>query len=152
MAQETCLFYKIVNKLTSPYLFKLLPTFGAVIYNTARTKRFEITFFPYCVHQWNRLDKHFKKLQTALTFKAALLNFIRPKCNPTYNIHDPVGVVYLNRLRIGFSHLHNFSDTNDPFCNCRTNSIETPEHYLLHCPNFSSHRKTLFDNLQKLKI
>ena len=64
----------------------------------------------------------------------------------------------LNRLRIGFSHLrehkfrHNFSDTNDLFCNCRTNSIETTEHYLFHCPNFSFHRKTLFENLQKLKI
>ena len=43
---------------------------------------------------------------------------------------------------------HNFVDTNDPFCKCRTNEIETTEHYLLHCPNYSIQRKILHDNLR----
>ena len=39
-----------------------------------------------------------------------------------YNIHDPVDVKYLTRLRLGLSHLnehkfrHNFQECLDPFC------------------------------------
>ena len=64
----------------------------------------------------------------------------------------------LTRLRVGFSHLrehmfrHNFADINDPFCLCRTNAIETTEHYLLYCPNFYLHRNALFDNLHRKGI
>ena len=59
---------------------------------------------------------------------------------------------------MGFSHLrehkfrHNFLDTLDPMCNCRTNAIESTEHFLLHCPSFSSSRKDLFDSLQAKNI
>ena len=37
--------------------------------------------------------------------------------NPVYNIHDPIGLKFLTRLRVNFSHLrehkfrHNFLDT-----------------------------------------
>ena len=60
----------------------------------------------------------------------------------------------LNRFRVGFSHLrehkfrHNFLDTDDPFCNCSSNAIETTGYFLLHCPIFASPRKELFDNLR----
>jgi len=43
----------------------------------------------------------------------------------------------LTRLRVGFSHLkehkfrHNFQDTTDPFCECRSGDIENTQHYLL---------------------
>ena len=64
----------------------------------------------------------------------------------------------LNRIRVKFSHLrlhkheHNFYAFKDSFCNCRTNAVENAKHYLLRCPNYVNHRKTLFDNLRNLEI
>ena len=80
---------------------------------------------------------------------------IYPSPVSVFNIHNHLGVMLLTRLRVGFSHLrehkfrHNFIDTVDPFCSCRTNSIETTEHYLLQCPNFLHLRYKLFDNLHR---
>ena len=68
------------------------------------------------------------------------------------------GVVLLSRLRVGFSHLkehkfrHNFADTVDPFCNCRSNSIETTQHFLMHCSDYSNDRLVMFNNLLRLDI
>ena len=47
---------------------------------------------------------------------------------------------------------HNFNDTIDPFCLCRTNCLETTEHFLFHCPTYASFRLNLFDNLRNNNI
>ena len=76
-------------------------------------------------------------------FKRALLIFIRPKPAGVYKIHHPKGLKLLTRLRLGLSHLrehkfrHNFNDTIYPFCLCGTNSLETSEHFFLHCPTYA---------------
>ena len=119
----------------------------------ARTDRFQSTFFPFCVTIWNNLDPKITNLPTVSSFKSTLLKFIRPNDASVYSVHEPFGVVLLTRHRVGFSHLcehkfrHNFAYINDPFCLCRTNAIETTEHYLLYCPNCCVHRNILFDNL-----
>ena len=65
---------------------------------------------------------------------------------------------FLTGLRVGFSHLrehkfrHNFVDTLDPFCNCRTNSLETTEHFLMYCSDYSNERSVMFDSLLQLDI
>ena len=85
-------------------------------------------------------------------FKKSLLAFIRPKKCPVYNIHDPLGLKLLTRLRVNFSHLrehkfrHNFLDTINPLCSCSL-EIESTDHYLLRCPFYTSIRKTLLDNI-----
>ena len=67
-------------------------------------------------------------------------------------------MVLLNRLRLGFSHLnehkfrHGFHDTLDPFCACRTNSIEDSQHFLLHCSMHSHARNLVFNKLQALDL
>ena len=72
--------------------------------------------------------------------------------NSIYNIHNPHGVKYLKRLRIGFSHLkehkfkYNFQDSIDPMCSC-SSGIETTIHFFLHCANFNIQRQTLFDKI-----
>ena len=69
-----------------------------------------------------------------------------------YNIHNPLGVKYLTRLRIGFSHLkehkfkHNFQDSIDLMCGC-ISSIITTIHFSLHCTNFNPQRQTLFGKI-----
>ena len=87
-------------------------------------------------------------------FKKSLLNFIRPSPSPVYGVHHPYGLTLLTRFRLGMSHLrehkfpHNFNDTVDPFCFCRSNSIERMKHYLLHCPMHAAQRILLSYSLR----
>ena len=119
----------------------------------ARTDRFQSTLFPFCVTKCNNLDPKITNLPTVSSFESTLLKFIRPNDASVYSVHEPFGVVLLTRLRVDFSHLrehkfrYNFAVINDPFCLCRTNAIETTEHYLLYCPNVCVHRNVLLDNL-----
>ena len=76
-----------------------------------------------------------------------------------FRVSDNKGVILLNRLRVGFSHLrehkfrHNLADTVDPFCNCRTNSVETTLHFLMHCSDdYSNDRNVMFNRLLWLDI
>ena len=70
--------------------------------------------------------------------------------NSIYNIHDPVGIKYLTRLRLGLSHLnehkfrHNFQDCLNPLCSCSL-QVETTNHYFLHCHYYNDICKTLLD-------
>ena len=64
-----------------------------------------------------------------------------------YNIHNSLGVKYLTRLRIGFSHLkehkfkHKFQDSIDPMCSCSSGI------FFLQCANFNIQRQNLFDKI-----
>ena len=72
--------------------------------------------------------------------------------NSTYNIHNPLGVKYLTRLRIGFSHLkehkfkHKLQDSIDLICSC-SSGIETTIHFFLRCATFNIQRQTLVDKI-----
>ena len=75
--------------------------------------------------------------------------------NSSYNVHDPIAVKLLSRLRLQFSHLnehkfrHGFNNTVNPMCPCGT-EVETNEHFLLRCYCSSSQRSELFDSLYNL--
>ena len=79
----------------------------------------------------------------------------RPMQNSVYNIHDPVGMKYLTRLRLGLSHLnehkfrHNFQDHLNPLCSCSL-EVETTNHYFLHCHYYNDIRKTLLDTVKEI--
>ena len=166
-SRKLMFFYKIVKGFAPTYLSSYLPPqnmatnlrarppFG-VIY--CRTERYRASFFPYCISEWNKLDSGIRDLPSISSFKRAILNFIRPKAASIFNVTDNKGVVFLTRFRVGFSHLcehkfrHNFSDTVDPFCNCRTNSIETTQHFLMHCSDYSNERLHMFNSLQQLDL
>ena len=89
-------------------------------------------------------------------FKKSLLQFIRPSGSQVYNIHDSIGLKYLTRLRLEFSHLrehkfrHNFQDTLNPLCSCNLLESESVNHFLLLCPIYSSQRKILLDSVFEL--
>lgn len=166
--RKLCFFYKIVNGCTPAYLQTFLPdpciksyaTRTNNVFNTIKTRtvRYKNSFFPYCVSQWNSLDSELRELPSINSFKNALARFYRPSPSLLYHVHNQKGIIFLNRLRVDFSHLkehkfrHNFQDTVDPFCNCSTNSIETTEHYLLRCSDYSVQRTILFDDLNKASI
>ena len=106
--------------------------------------------------EWHELSSEIQNLGSISQFKKALLNFIRPNLNPVYYILDPIGLKFLTRLRLEFSHLrehkyrHNFCDTNVPFCSCGMLEAETTEHFLQRCPTYSNERAVLLDRLNQI--
>ena len=170
-SQRLIFFYKIINGFAPTYLSDNLPPQrgeddgGAgrrirppFVAPFCRTQRYRASFFPFCINEWNGLDGGIRNLPSISSFKHAILKFLRPNANSVFHVSDSGGVVFLNRLRVGFSHLrehkfrHNFADTLDPFCNCRSNSIENTEHFLMHCSDYSNERLVMFDGLHQLDM
>ena len=124
----------------------------------ARTDRYRTSFFPFCATEWNKLDSRIRDIPSISRFKRAMFDFLRPKGESNFKVTNNQGMVLLTRLRVGFSHLkehkfrHNFSDSVDPFCNCRDNSIENTEHFLLQCSNYSNERLLMLDGLRDFDI
>ena len=157
-------FFKIVSLSSPNYLHALLPNKqrsydprrNDLFRNyTFHTDYFNNSFFPFCVREWNKLGSDLRNSPSISMFKKCLLEFIRPKERPVYNVIDPSGLKLLTRLRVNLSHLrehkfrHNFLDTINPLCSCSL-EIESTKHYLLRCPTYSRIRKTLIDNLSEL--
>ena len=123
-----------------------LPTFHC------RTECFKNSFFPSNINDWFNLDSTIRNSESIAIFKKRLLSFIRPILSNVYNIFDPIGLKFLTRLCLGFSHLnehrfrHNFQECINPLCSC---SLETENtlHYLLRCHHFSQNRIENFDIL-----
>ena len=84
-----------------------------------------------------------------------LLLFIRPLESNAYNIFDPIGLKFLTRLRLVFSHLnehrfrHNFQDCMNPLCS-RSLEIEDTLHYLLRCHHFSQYLTNLMNSIKSI--
>ena len=156
-------FFKLKNRCSPLYLYNLIPPEREIHYDLTaprdyvpqieRTVRFSNTYFQNCIHEWNLLDVSTRSIQSISQFKTELLGRIRPPKRPTFNIYDIEGIKLLTRLRVEFSDLrnhryrHNFHCPN-PTCLCQT-GIENNEHFLLHCPRFSSQRRVLLDLVSK---
>ena len=110
------------------------------------------TFFPSIITEWNKLNLSIRNSASLNVFKGRLLQFVRPLENSVFTCHNPVGIKYLIRLKLGFSHLryhkfkHGFLDAVDPLCSCST-AIENTVHYFFHCPNFSTTRNTFLNKI-----
>ena len=87
---------------------------------------------------------------------------ICPSPNPVYDIHNPLGICLLTRLRLGLSHLnehifnHDFKNCVNPLCTCSL-EIETTSHFFLHyyynnniCSTLLNGLKFLDGNILKL--
>ena len=106
--------------------------------NVISTNRFSHTYFQHCMREWNLLDETIKNSPTISVFKS-IKSF--------FSIHDIEGIRLLTRLRVQFSDLreHKFRhkfQCSSPMCLCQK-GIENNEHFLLHCPRQSNHRKGL---------
>ena len=157
-------FFKLRQSGSPLYLYNLIPPEREVNYNlrrihvfdqrVERTNRYANTYFQNCPKEWNQLDVTLQSSQTISEFKRRLIQLVRPPKRSMLNIHDLDGVKLLTRLRVEFSNLrshrfhHNFH-CPDPSCLCKT-GIEDNEHFLLHCPRFTSQRKGLLDLVSSL--
>ena len=114
------------------------------------------SFFPSAMIEWNKLDCCISHSDSFEVFKKCIFSFIRPMQNGICNIHNPLGIKYLNRLRTGFTHLkehkfkHNFQDSIDPLCSS-ISGIETTINFP-HYTNFSTQRQTLFDRKATIDV
>ena len=123
----------------------------------SRTDIFKYSFFPCTISDWNELDLKIRQSKTLLTFQNALIKIGRPIPKPIYNVHNPVGLKLLTRLRLGLSHLnqhkfnHNFQDCLNPLCSCSL-EVESVSHFFLHCHYYSKIRPTLLNELQSIDI
>ena len=88
-------------------------------------------------------------------YRKELLTFRRPSEKSIYNIYDLQRSKLLNRLSLGFSHLHkhkfphNFADTVNPLCSCALETKST-EHFFLNCQNYVSLRTALMNELSNI--
>ena len=159
--RRLCHFFGLSKSKTPLYLYQEIPEHRTVNYdlrntryyesNLSRTIRFSNSYFSNILDEWNKLDKKVQESPSISVFKRNLLQIIRPIKNPVYNICDIQGVKMLTRLRVKFSPLnehrfrHNF-ECLSPVCICGA-AMEDTEHYLLHCPQFSTLRQTLLGQI-----
>ena len=144
--RKLCHFYKIFNDKSHSYLFSLIPNFNRVhntrlSYNIPPIKVkhdcFKNSFFPSAISDRNKLDLNIRNSESLNAFKKKLLNFIRPCGNSIFDIHNPLRIKFLTRLRPDLSPLHEhkfrhcFQDTLNPSCEC-AKDIESTMYFFLH--------------------
>ena len=162
--RRLCTFFKIKIYGKPEYLLNKIPssqnhcnTRNADQVETyyCRTDFFNISFFPYTIIEWNKLDIDILKSKSYATFRNILLKLGRPIQRPIYSISSPVGLKLLTRLRLGLSHLnehrfnHNFQNCINPLCSCSL-KIESTSHFLLHCHHYTKIRVTLLNSIAEI--
>ena len=109
------LLYKILNALTPQYLRRFIPNSISRLQSTrtnreetmpTRTLKFRYTFFPDTLNSWSHLGSFIKSSISLSVFKKRLMEFFNVTPNPIYGIHNPVGLKFLTRLRVGFTFAH----------------------------------------------
>ena len=107
----------------------------------------------YCINEWNNLTAEIRNSKSVTAYKKLIE--CEKKENSLFSIYDPLGVKFLTRLRLQFSHRnehkfrYGFEDTINAMFACES-EVETTEHFLLRCHLYSPQRLVLFENLNKV--
>ena len=133
-----------MNDLTPAYTINPIPLFQQSQYSLrnqdvvgqigARTEKFQSAFYPHCLSEWNKLDPEIRAAPSVAVFKSKLLSKISSLAKSVFGIHDPKGLSYITKLRVGLSALnfhkfkHNFRDTINPMCPTN-DGIKDTEHF-----------------------
>ena len=161
--RKLCSFYNIFKNGSLHYLFNINPTRNSsYIRNHAKIPLFKTnhnffknSFFLSSIIEWNNLDPNLRNSDTNGTFKNTVLKFIRPSPNSLFECHNPPGVKFLTRLRLGLSYLHehkfrhSFPDLLNPLCKCGFEFESTP-HFLLHRPIYNNDRSCLLSTIKNI--
>ena len=107
---------------------------------------------------WNDLGPNLRESKSISKFKDSLLKLYRPVKKSIFNVYDN-GIKWIFQLRVRLSPLkshkkaHNFAGYEEPLasnCSCSMGIAETTSHFLLHCPYFTIHRRTLFGTVNPI--
>ena len=119
--RQKFLFRKIISVVSPAYPQINVSYYGEGVYQARsanqnnfrqfciRTKKFESSFFPYCIKEWNNISEEIRKIESTIRFKTNILSFIRPKEKSFFKILDTNRIKLLSRLRFHFSHLMNIN-------------------------------------------
>ena len=156
-----CTFHNIKATDLPSYLFKLISDashhcFTRSVEKTSayqcKTESFKSSLFPSTMVEWNKLDSKTQNLSSS-AFKEHLIKGIRPPSNAVFNIYNPIGLKYITRLRLRFSHLnehrfnHNFENCISPKCIC-SSANESTLYFFLDCHYYVPIRKILFEEVK----
>ena len=131
------------------YLFSLIPntvqsyqtrTIDNITKHQCRTEAIKSSFFPWTITKWSTLDLQIWNLSYT-AFRKHFIDESRPVPNSVFNIHNPIGIELLTRLRLGLSYLnehrfnHKFQNgTNlNGIHSIHSSENESTTHLLLHC-------------------
>ena len=157
-------FYKLRNDQRPYYLYSEIPQERNIHYNLRRpnvyepniisTNRFSHTYFQNSMREQNLSDETIKNSSAVSVFRRELVRLVRPSKESYFGIHDIEGIRLLTGLRVHFSDLreHKFRhkfQCSSPMYLCQT-GIENNEHFFLHCPRHSNHRKDLLDSISNV--
>ena len=90
-------FYKIVNGILPDYLHSCIEFFsqnnyllrsvssGKLKCVPSRTKSFSKTFFPYCIEEWNKLNREIRNVKSIYRLKKSIIT--EKLENSLYNVH-----------------------------------------------------------------
>ena len=143
-------WYKIVDGLTlAPHPLRSFILKAPI----AKTERYQNSFFPYCINEWNSLEKDIKYSPSLENFKRSINSLIRPEesfCTDS----NKYGMKLLTQLRVDFSDLreHRFNhkfNCQSPICSCG-NGEETVTHFLLCCPRYSHLRSDYLSKISQI--
>ena len=107
------------------------------------------------ITEWNKLDLNIGNSARLNIFKKKLLNFIHPCANSIFDIHNPLGITFITRLRLGLSHLHEHKfrhcvqNTFNPLYKCGKD-IASTMHFFLYCTNLLIPWQTLFPKIRSI--
>ena len=105
-SRRLTLFYKIIKNLIPMYTRDPIPPLHQSQYSLrkpdvvgrigARTAKFQSSFYPNCIFEWNKLDLEIRLAPSVAVFKAKLLSIIRPPAKSVFGLYDPIGLLYLS--------------------------------------------------------
>ena len=166
---KTSLFFKIMNKLTPPYLLgnitlnqpqtQNLRHYNEIIPPRCRLQSYKTSFFPNGMSTWNALPDKIKKAENIRIFKKEMekqFNFgtYKSKANPLDHTHDDFFGKILTQIKLKLSplksQLFNYNLIDNPFCPACNDCIETPLHYFTECVAHNDYRRTMVTNLLEL--
>ncbi len=169
---KLCLFFKIINNLTPPYLRSLIPRATETQYQLRSATNATLPI-PYSrlsstrggfVHSttklWNNLNADVRSIATLSGFKSKMKLSLFKQHNdsflPTLYMLMPLckASVYHCRLRLGLSALnyHRFTYNFIPYKSCSScnNACENICHFLFHCPAHAAPRAVLMGSLSNI--
>ena len=107
------------------------------------------------MNEWNKIDPEIRRIDSYVGFRKQLLSFIKLMENKTCSTYGPLGIKFLNRLRVDFSHInehkfrHNFADTLSPLFLCSLEN-ESTAHFFLSCRYYDNIHITLMNELNDI--
>ena len=88
-------------------------------------------------------------------FRKPILKFGRPSPTLLHKIHDPSGVKFLTRLRLGLNHLskhrlnHNFENWINLLCSCSLD-VESTKYFFMRCYHYTNIFKILLNTVKPI--